>query len=78
MSAPRRSTIVKFFGDSSGSEDDLGLEAKRIIRARKKEKEHLESLGPIVPIDSNCSNLTQQFGNLGKISEPNFVNEIFA
>ena len=41
---------------SSGSDDDLGLEARRIMRARKKEQQHIQSLGPLVPIDSENSN----------------------
>jgi len=55
------STVVKVFDDSSGSDDDLGLEAKRILRARKKEREQIESLGPLVPIDTDCSNLPLSF-----------------
>ena len=57
------STIVKTFDDSSGSDEDLGLEAKRILRTRKKEIEHIESLGPVVPIDTDLPIL---FGSSGK------------
>ena len=50
------STIVKYLDTSSGSDDDLGLEARRIMRARKKEQQHMQSLGPLVPIDGENSN----------------------
>jgi len=37
----------------SGSDNDLSNEAKRIMKRRKKEKEQLERLGSLVPIDTD-------------------------
>jgi len=41
---------IKHLDSSSGSDDDLNLEARRVMRQRKKEKERLEKLGPMVPL----------------------------
>merc|ERR1712097_144379 len=45
--------VIDNLGDSSGSEDDLGTEAKRILRKRKKEKEKLAKLGKLIPIGTD-------------------------
>jgi len=40
-------TVILDLGDSSGSEEDLGLEAKRIMRDRRRENERLKSLDAV-------------------------------
>merc|ERR1711915_6030 len=47
------SIIVKDLGDDSGSDDDLTIEAKRIMRDRKREKQQLEKLGTLTPISTS-------------------------
>jgi len=44
--------VVDDLGDSSGSDDDLGPEAKRILRKRKLEKQKLAKLGKLIPIET--------------------------
>jgi len=56
-STVRRSTL-KNLDSSSGSDDDLNLEARRIMRQRKKEKERLEKLGPMIPLVVNSDSDT--------------------
>jgi len=49
----RPSVIKKYLDNSSGSDEDLNLEARRIMRQRKKEQERLERLGPMIPLDQS-------------------------
>ena len=48
------SSTTTFALESDSDEDDLSNEAKRIMKKRKKEKEQLAKLGPLVPIDTEA------------------------
>ena len=37
--------VVEYLGDSSGSDDEMSIEAKRITRRKKLEREKLQKLG---------------------------------
>jgi len=53
-------TVILDLGDSSGSEEDLGLEAKRIMRDRRRENDRLKSLGNLVPLASSEESTSSQ------------------
>ena len=55
MSMSRNSYVVKFLDDDSGSDDGLNLETRRIMRERRREQKRIEQLGPLLPIDDECS-----------------------
>ena len=46
----RPSLVSKHLGCSSGSEEDLTIGARRVMRQRKNEQQHMRMLGPLVPI----------------------------
>merc|ERR1711973_340282 len=52
------SIVVRDLGDDSGSDDDLTIEAKRVMRERKREKQQLEKLGTLTPIVSTSTEAT--------------------
>merc|ERR1712134_200686 len=49
------SIVVRDLGDDSGSDDDLTIEAKRVMRERKRDKQQLEKLGTLTPIVSTST-----------------------
>lgn len=46
----RKSHITKFFDGSSEDEEDLSDQVKQLIELRQQSREHIESLGIMVPI----------------------------
>ena len=44
--------IVDDLGNDSGSDDDLGAEAKRIRQKHLQERKKLKKLGTLIPIDT--------------------------
>lgn len=54
-SMPRPSIVSKHFDNSSGSEEDLTLGARRVMRQRKHEQENRKKLGSLVPINGPTS-----------------------
>ena len=67
--ASQSSSIVRNLDDSSGSDDDLGVEARKIMKKRKDEQKRLDALGPLIPINN-----TENF-NQTDITEPCTSNQ---
>jgi len=44
--------IVDYLGNSSGSDDEMSIEAKRVTRRKKLEREKLQKLGKLIPLDT--------------------------
>jgi hypothetical protein len=59
LSVPaEQSVIMRYLDNSSGSDDDIGPEARRIMNDRKKDRKRIEELGPLVPIDMDVDEPT--------------------
>jgi len=49
---PGEQYVVGYLGSSSGSDDEMSIEAKRITRRKKLEREKLQQLGKLIPLDT--------------------------
>ncbi|CAG5105182.1 Oidioi.mRNA.OKI2018_I69.chr1.g1906.t1.cds [Oikopleura dioica] len=54
----RRSRIAKFFG-SSDEEEEVSSEVTSLIDLRRKSREHVESLGCMIPITTEANNVDE-------------------
>ena len=48
--------IVDYLGNSSGSDDEMSIEAKRVTRRKKLEREKLQKLGLFITSYKNSEN----------------------
>ena len=48
--------IVDYLGNSSGSDDEMSIEAKRVTRRKKLEREKLQKLGSFTTSHQNSEN----------------------